>query len=1042
MAPEEQADSGAGNSQRISRMHWVLRPLVFIIVLALGFYLLLYLPRRELADDLIRRQLAAQGLQGSYEIAEIGTSDQLLRDIVIGDPNRPDVTIDRLVVRIAPRFGLPAVERISVSGVRLFGTYRDGQLSFGSLDPVIFTDGSSTSGLPSIALEAVDTRVLLDTEFGKIAASATGNGNLSDGFTGHLAAIGQRLSSGNCALERVTFYTAIRVQVGKPMLDGPLRIDGARCADGLSLADIDLRLQLGSDKTLSVWTGSANGRGETLISSYGRADTVTMNSDFSWSEDGLESRARLGAGNFAFQDIFAKGIGVQATVTANASFSTVDARGDISVLGAAPGSLGQSTLASLSETLAQTPVGPVLKQFAPRLRRDLKGASLEGQFSYSQTPNSQQLALDRIRVRNASGGPLLLADRLEFGSKQPMAARVNVVGRGWPPLDIRLTGNMSEQQADIQMRAWAVDNASIAVPAMRVTRRADGAVSFAGRIAASGPIPAGQISSLNLPVDGGWSPSGGLFVWRQCVPLSFARLQLAAFDLARGAARLCPDRARAVVRNAADGLHVGARTGPLELEGQVGSSPARLEVSSLKISWPGGLSIQAPRVVIGEGSSATRIASSTLVAGFDGGPHGSFEGLEATIGEVPLALSEGAGDWRYADALEVRTRALTISDRALPARFVPLYGPDMTLSLLGNDIAASGRMLTRRAGRAALDVMIEHDLGNGTGAAEFTVPDLLFDKQLQPDEVTPLALGVVANVDGVVSGVGKIDWSSEGVTSSVGSFSTTDMNLAAAFGPVSGLTGNIDFVDLLNLETAPGQTVAMQEVNPGIPVNDGVLTYRLLPDLRMEIAAGRWPFAGGILVLESTRLSLSDESARNLTFRIEGMDSAILLQKLEFENLNATGVFDGRLPIIFDQDGGRIEGGRLDSREPGGTVAYVGELSYKNLGTIANFAFGALKSLRYRQMGIDLDGSLDGEIVTSVKFSGIEQGEGAESNFLTRKVAKLPLVFNINVRAPFYQLITSTRSLYDPGYIRDPSDLGLLPGGPAVPGEGEGEPEQ
>jgi hypothetical protein len=277
------------------------------------------------------------------------------------------------------------------------------------------------------------------------------------------------------------------------------------------------------------------------------------------------------------------------------------------------------------------------------------------------------------------------------------------------------------------------------------------------------------------------------------------------------------------------------------------------------------------------------------------------------------------------------------------------------------------------------------------------------------------------------------------VVSSTGSFSTTDMNLAAAFGPVSGLTGNIDFVDLLNLETAPGQTVAIREVNPGIPVTDGVVTYRLKPGLLMDVNAGRWPFAGGTLVLESTQLELGTDAARNLTFRIEGMDSAILLQKLEFQNLNATGVFDGELPMIFDQNGGRIEGGRLDSREPGGTVAYVGELSYKNLGAIANFAFGALRSLRYRQMEIDLNGSLDGEIVTSVRFTGIEQGEGATRNFLTKQVAKLPLVFNVNVRAPFYQLITSARSLYDPGYIRDPRELGLLPGGPEVPREGSGD---
>ena len=32
----------------------------------------------------------------------------------------------------------------------------------------------------------------------------------------------------------------------------------------------------------------------------------------------------------------------------------------------------------------------------------------------------------------------------------------------------------------------------------------------------------------------------------------------------------------------------------------------------------------------------------------------------------------------------------------------------------------------------------------------------------------------------------------------------------------------------------------------------------------------------------------------------------------------------------------------------------------------------------------------------------------------------------VNVRAPFYQLITSIKSMYDPSSVRDPRDLGLI----------------
>jgi len=126
------------------------------------------------------------------------------------------------------------------------------------------------------------------------------------------------------------------------------------------------------------------------------------------------------------------------------------------------------------------------------------------------------------------------------------------------------------------------------------------------------------------------------------------------------------------------------------------------------------------------------------------------------------------------------------------------------------------------------------------------------------------------------------------------------------------------------------------------------------------------------------------------------------------------------------------------SRAPGGNVSYVGQLTYEDMGAIPNFAFNALKSLDYKQMFLQMDGPLTGEIVARVRFDGISQGAGAKRNFLTRQVARLPFRFNVNVRAPFYSLISSIRAMYDPAFIRDPREVGLIdaqgrPTGPQKP---------
>ena len=84
---------------------------------------------------------------------------------------------------------------------------------------------------------------------------------------------------------------------------------------------------------------------------------------------------------------------------------------------------------------------------------------------------------------------------------------------------------------------------------------------------------------------------------------------------------------------------------------------------------------------------------------------------------------------------------------------------------------------------------------------------------------------------------------------------------------------------------------------------------------------------------------------------------------------------------------------------------------------MGNFAFQALRSIDYKHMDINLSGDLGGEIVTRVAFDGVSQGAGTKRNFITDRLAKLPIRMNVNVRAPFFALITSFKQMYDPSYL-------------------------
>ncbi|MCH4554279.1 intermembrane phospholipid transport protein YdbH family protein, partial [Aestuariibaculum lutulentum] len=84
------------------------------------------------------------------------------------------------------------------------------------------------------------------------------------------------------------------------------------------------------------------------------------------------------------------------------------------------------------------------------------------------------------------------------------------------------------------------------------------------------------------------------------------------------------------------------------------------------------------------------------------------------------------------------------------------------------------------------------------------------------------------------------------------------------------LSTTLQFTDLLNLESAPGQVATIKSVNPGVAANDGTIRYQTLPGNRVRIEGGEWPFAGGRRTLLPTLLDFSTDQVRRMTFRIRG----------------------------------------------------------------------------------------------------------------------------------------------------------------------------
>ena len=264
---------------------------------------------------------------------------------------------------------------------------------------------------------------------------------------------------------------------------------------------------------------------------------------------------------------------------------------------------------------------------------------------------------------------------------------------------------------------------------------------------------------------------------------------------------------------------------------------------------------------------------------------------------------------------------------------------------------------------------------------------------------------------GRLEGNGRIEWGGEADARSTGSFRIIDTDLAAAFGPVEGLNTTLNFTNLLEVQTAPGQIAAVEMINPGIPVEDGVITYQLLGNKLVKVNEGRWPFMGGTLTLDTTVLNFESGQPKRLTFVVDGFDAAIFADTLELTTVSMSGIFDGVLPTIFDIEGGRVVGGRLDAREGGGILAYNGDFSDSTLAT--RLTMSLISELRYDSMIVRLDGELDGEFATRLDVEGVRLGESRAAAILD-SFTRIPVNMNVTITGPLRAVIATLQSFRDP----------------------------
>jgi hypothetical protein len=1005
---------------------WVIVGILMLIIAAM---ILLWIERRPIARNLIAHELESRGVKGSFTLDSVGLRTQQISNLSIGDPKHPDLTAKRVLIQMRLKLnGSIDVYRIVARGVRLRGTVlRSGRVSWGEIDKLLPPPSGKPFSLPDVALDIADSSISLKTPWGPFGFAVQGSGNLTGGFKGNFVSYSPRLVTGKCAAVNVRGIAAIDVKARHPHVLGPLTANQFTCpASRFSIVqptlDLDVRFGQAFDNydarariMSQVLTAGDNG----LAAMNGRITLVGDLVDATGQIDLSAQKSRLGT-------ITAERTQLKGKYRLKTTAGSLVMVGEYLANGATLAPSMISGLTGALEATKSTPIGPVARSIATAITKSAQSFDVSGGIRLVNFPGYGAARVTDASVQTATGGRARI-----FGGKG--------VTYFWPKGQLRLdgtiemaggglpAGSVTLHQADNgaisgfgNFRPYVVDGSRLTLSTLRFNAEANGATSFNTVAGLTGNFPGGQVRNLNLPIDGAIGPNGAIFVGKQCMVVSWELLKMQALQLGRARLPICPTGVAIISKPPGGALRVGGRISNPALAGSIGSAPMRLEASSILVDQR-GFNGSNVALRIGREARPVILNAEALRGSFtNGGAKGTISNADGVIGTMPLRLTDIDGKWRYLNSRLTIDGGLFVNDRADPPRFYPLKSNDVHFVLADNKITTTGTLRHPDTGTLVTDVAIEHNLNSGAGHADLDVPGIAFGPNLQPDELTRLTEGVVALVQGTVQGHGRIDWSGSGAVTSTGDFSTRNMDLAAPFGPVEGLTTSVHFTDLLGLHSAPGQIATVRSINPGIIVDNGVIRYQLLPDNLVKIERGEWPFMGGKLILDETILNFGSPSPKRLTFELVGFDGKQFIDGLGFSGLRITGTFDGVLPMIFDENGGRIVGGRLDSRPPGGQFAYTG--TKPKAGMVAGLAFDLLSDIRYQSMTVRLDGDLAGEFATrfTIRQISLSNRGGIVGSLVRGAFKNVPLQVNLNIAGPFRALIQMAKGFKDPRQVIAP----------------------
>jgi hypothetical protein len=328
---------------------------------------------------------------------------------------------------------------------------------------------------------------------------------------------------------------------------------------------------------------------------------------------------------------------------------------------------------------------------------------------------------------------------------------------------------------------------------------------------------------------------------------------------------------------------------------------------------------------------------------------GEFAVADGRLGPGELAI----GSLRAPRLAPLALRLRTSADRTDGDGPAPPIAVELGL--------AAGRAVLAGEGRLQADPPAANlTLGGSLG---FT-PD-----GLQPRDLAPELSSWLASAAGSV-GVRATARLSEGGVDLALHVETEGLDLETPGGvSLEGLAGKADFLGPAPFRTREPESWRFRRADLIGPFEEGELRWQLRGS-ELEVLDATWRYAGGRLGTAG-RFDLGAEQ-QPFTVEVSGVSLGLLLEQLELADLSGSGLLSGALPLVFDGESFRVEGGALAADEPG-VVRYApagAAAAGLGVGGDLEVLVGALEELHYDKLRLELDGVLSGDVRLRAEIRG------------------------------------------------------------------------